>query len=316
MDEPTSGLDARAAAIVMRTVRNTVNTGRTVLLLMMRGGQVIYAGPLGHHSADLIEYFEAIPGVKKITEGCNPATWMLEITSASVEAQLSLDFAEVYGSSFLHQIKDISFSTKYAQSFITQWLASFWKQHWSYWRDPHYNAMRFFTTIITGVLFGTIFWNKFNKLNKEQEVFNILGALYGSVFFLGATNCNTVQPVIAIERAVFYRETAAGMYSPLSYAFAQWRLPPGFKIAAIVSFFFFSLWNLFSGFLIFRPLIPIWWRWYYWATPLAWTIYGLAASQLGNLDNLVEIPGQSSRPLNEFLSHNLGYDIVFSVMWH
>ena len=31
MDEPTSGLDARAAAIVMRTVRNTVETGRTVV---------------------------------------------------------------------------------------------------------------------------------------------------------------------------------------------------------------------------------------------------------------------------------------------
>ena len=31
MDEPTSGLDARAAAIVMRTVRNTVDTGRTVV---------------------------------------------------------------------------------------------------------------------------------------------------------------------------------------------------------------------------------------------------------------------------------------------
>ena len=29
--QPTSGLDARAAAIVMRTVRNTVNTGRTVV---------------------------------------------------------------------------------------------------------------------------------------------------------------------------------------------------------------------------------------------------------------------------------------------
>ncbi|TJX38871.1 ATP-binding cassette domain-containing protein, partial [Soehngenia saccharolytica] len=56
MDEPTSGLDARAAAIVMRTVRNTVDTGRTVvctihqpsidifeafdeLVLMKRGGQ-------------------------------------------------------------------------------------------------------------------------------------------------------------------------------------------------------------------------------------------------------------------------------------
>lgn len=31
MDEPTSGLDARAAAIVMRTVRNTVDTCRTVV---------------------------------------------------------------------------------------------------------------------------------------------------------------------------------------------------------------------------------------------------------------------------------------------
>lgn len=72
MDEPTSGLDARAAAIVMRTV--TVDTGRTVvsttlhvyflslyllqLLLMKRGGQVIYAGALGCESHKLIEYFE------------------------------------------------------------------------------------------------------------------------------------------------------------------------------------------------------------------------------------------------------------------
>nr|POE55160.1 abc transporter g family member 40 [Quercus suber] len=31
MDKPTSGIDARAAAIVTRTVRNTVDTGRTVI---------------------------------------------------------------------------------------------------------------------------------------------------------------------------------------------------------------------------------------------------------------------------------------------
>jgi ABC-type multidrug transport system ATPase subunit len=31
MDEPTSGLDARAAAIVMRAVRNTVDTERTIV---------------------------------------------------------------------------------------------------------------------------------------------------------------------------------------------------------------------------------------------------------------------------------------------
>jgi ABC-type multidrug transport system ATPase subunit len=31
MDEPTTGLDARAAAIVMRTVRKTADTGRTIV---------------------------------------------------------------------------------------------------------------------------------------------------------------------------------------------------------------------------------------------------------------------------------------------
>ena len=31
MDEPTSGLDAHVEAIVMRTVQNTINTGRTVV---------------------------------------------------------------------------------------------------------------------------------------------------------------------------------------------------------------------------------------------------------------------------------------------
>lgn len=28
------------------------------LLLMKRGGEEIYVGPLGHHSCDLIKYFE------------------------------------------------------------------------------------------------------------------------------------------------------------------------------------------------------------------------------------------------------------------
>ncbi|XP_066306519.1 ABC transporter G family member 36-like isoform X2 [Miscanthus floridulus] len=120
MDEPTSGLDARAAAIVMRTVRNTVDTGRTVvctihqpsidifeafdeLFLMKRGGEEIYAGPLGHHSSELINYFEAIQGVSKIKDGYNPATWMLEVTTTSQEQILGLDFSDMYKKSELYQ---------------------------------------------------------------------------------------------------------------------------------------------------------------------------------------------------------------------
>jgi ABC-type multidrug transport system ATPase subunit len=42
MDEPTTGLDARAAAIVMRTVRRTVNTGRTVVCTIHQPSIEIY----------------------------------------------------------------------------------------------------------------------------------------------------------------------------------------------------------------------------------------------------------------------------------
>lgn len=48
-----------------------------------------------------------------------------------------------------------------------------------------------------------------------------MGAMYAAVLFLGGTNTSAVQSVVAIERTVFYREKAAGMYSALPYAFAQ-----------------------------------------------------------------------------------------------
>jgi len=45
--------------------------------------------------------------------------------------------------------------------------------------------------------------------------------MYAAVLFLGATNAATVQPAVAIERTVFYREKAAGMYSAIPYAISQ-----------------------------------------------------------------------------------------------
>lgn len=391
MDEPTSGLDARAAAIVMRTVRNTVNTGRTVvctihqpsidifesfdeLLLLKRGGQVIYAGELGRHSHKLVEYFEAIPGVPKITEGYNPATWVLEVSSPLSEARLNMNFAEIYASSVLYRknqevIKelsiprsdnqDLSFPTKYSQNFYGQCAANFWKQYRSYWKNPPYNAMRYLMTCLFGLVFGTVFWQKGKNIDSQQDLYNLLGATYAATFFLGASNCITVQPVVSIERAVFYREKAAGMYSPLSYAFAQtcveviytilqgilytviiyamigydWKADkffyflffitasfnyftlfgmmlvactPSALLANILITFALPLWNLFAGFLIVRPAIPIWWRWYYWANPVSWTIYGVVASQFGENEGELSVPGGTPVVVKQFLKDNLG----------
>ncbi|KAK3438213.1 hypothetical protein EUGRSUZ_C02835 [Eucalyptus grandis] len=383
MDEPTSGLDARAAAIVMRTVRNTVDTGRTVvctihqpsinifdafdeLLLLKRGGEEIYVGPLGQRSLHLINYFEGISGVPKIKDGYNPATWMLEVTTAPQEEILGVDFTNVYRNSELFRrnkalirelstpppgSKDLYFPTQYSQSFSIQCIACLWKQHWSYWRNPAYTAVRLLFTTFIALMFGSIFWNLGSKRSLQRH-----GLYVHAVLFIGFQNSTSVQPVVAIERTVFYRERAAGMYSALPYAIAHviieipyiiiqtiiygvvvyamigfdwtaskffWDIfcmfftllcytfygmmtvaaTPNLNIAVITSAGFYLIWNLFSGFVVPRTRIPIWWRWYYWACPVSWTMYGLVASQFGDVKDKLD----TGETVEEFVQSYFGF---------
>ncbi|KAL5184869.1 Pleiotropic drug resistance protein 1 [Glycine soja] len=392
MDEPTSGLDARAAAIVMKTVRNTANTGRTVvctmhqpsidifdafdeLLLLKLGGEQIYAGPLGLHCYHLIQYFEAIQGVPKIRDGYNPGTWMLEVTSAKTEATLKVNFTNVYRNSevfgrnkqLIQELsippqgsKDLHFDSHYSQTLVTQCKACLWKQHLSYWRNTSYTAVKLLITILIALLFGIIFWDIGMKRRKEQDLFDAVGSMYASVTFIGTKNSMSVQPIIAVERTVFYREKAAGMYSALPYALAQviielphilvqtliygiivyammgfdwttskflWYLffmyftflyytlygmmamaiTPNLHVAAILSSAFYAIWSLFSGFIIPLSRIPIWWKWYYWICPLAWTLNGMVASQYG--DNKEKL--ENGQMVEEFVKSYFGYEHDF-----
>ncbi|XP_077218189.1 pleiotropic drug resistance protein 3-like isoform X2 [Tasmannia lanceolata] len=200
MDEPTSGLDARAAAIVMRAVKNVVDTGRTVvctihqpsidifesfdeLILMKRGGQIIYSGPLGPHSRSVIEYFEGISGVPKIKNNYNPATWMLEVTSTSAETELGIDFVNLYKDSSLYKdnkemviqlsapppgSEDLHFPTRFPQNGWEQFKACLWKQHLSYWRSPAYILVRFMFMIASSLLFGAVLWKHGKKIAVLQ----------------------------------------------------------------------------------------------------------------------------------------------------
>jgi hypothetical protein len=53
-------------------------------------------------------------------------------------------------------------------------------------------------------------------------------------------------------------------------------------------------------------MIPVWWRWVYWANPAAWTVYGLMFSQLGDRTELIQVPGQPEQTVKEFLEGYLG----------
>lgn len=56
---------------------------------------------------------------------------------------------------------------------------------------------------------------------SSGDLLVIVGSMYAAVMFVGCENCICVQPVVAVERTVFYREQAAGMYSAIPYALAQ-----------------------------------------------------------------------------------------------
>lgn len=239
-------------------------------------------------------------------------------------------------------------------------MACLWKQHWSYWRNPPYTAVRFLFTTFIALMFGTIFWDMGSKREKKQDLFNAMGSMYAAILFIGVQNATSVQPVVSIERTVFYRERAAGMYSALPYAFGQvvieipyifvqtivygiivyamigfewtivkffWYLffmyftflyftfygmmtvavTPNHNFAAIISSAFYAIWNLFSGFIVPKTRIPIWWRWYYYICPIAWTLYGLVASQFGDITDRLD----SGETVGEFIHDFYGFEYDF-----
>ncbi|PRQ26836.1 putative sulfate-transporting ATPase [Rosa chinensis] len=341
------------------------------MLLLKRGGEEIYVGPLGYHSSYLIGYFEGISGVSKMKNGYNPATWMLEVTSAAQEAALGINFTDIYKNSEAYRrnkalvkelsipppnTRDLYFPTKYSQSFYTQCKACLWKQHLSYWRNPAYSAVRLLFTTLIALATGTLFWGLGSRRQKQQDLFNAMGAMYSAILFIGPQNTSTVQPVVGIERIVFYRERAAGMYSALPYAFGQvgielpytliqtiiyvvisytmigfewtvskffWQLffiyfsylyftlygmmsvaiTPNIAVSAVVSTAFNPLWNVFSGFIIPKSRIPIWWRWFYWSCPVSWSLYGMIGSQFDGIEDRLD----SGETVDAFTRTYFGY---------
>ncbi|GFP96781.1 putative pleiotropic drug resistance protein 7 [Phtheirospermum japonicum] len=48
---------------------------------------------------------------------------------------------------------------------------------------------------------------------------------------------------------------------------------------------------------------PVWWRWYHWANPAAWTLYGLLASQFGDVRDVMD----TKQSVQDFLASYFGF---------
>ncbi|KAG2484025.1 hypothetical protein HYH03_017115 [Edaphochlamys debaryana] len=284
MDEPTSGLDARAAGVVMRAVRNTVEDGRTVvctihqpnreimdafdeLLLLKPGGRTTYFGPLGPRQAQLVEHFAAYRGVPLYDPAMNPAAWVLDATSAAAEEAVGADFADLWAESAAARLAadliarglqprgykgaggggagDIetgcgkgggdaeaggggggadaggSGGALYAQPLGRQLQLVVGRSLQAQGRDLAYNGVRFGIAFAVAWILGSLYWGTGDRHDTELDLFNTIGCLFCSMLFLPMTNMLMIMPQVEIQRAVFYREKAAGMYAPWVFAAAQ-----------------------------------------------------------------------------------------------
>ncbi|TVU00015.1 hypothetical protein EJB05_54593, partial [Eragrostis curvula] len=242
--------------------------------------------------------FEAIPGIPQIKENYNPSTWMLEATSTSMEAQLGVDFAQIYRNS--------SSSKNDQQSLFT----------------------------ILGCMYGTTLFAGINNCQSMMPFISIERSVvyrerFAECILLGPThlhrsiiNSAAMEiPYVFVQIVVFmfiaypmigYAWTAAKffwflytMFCTLLYfiylGMMMVSLTPNIHLASILASMFYTIQNLMSGFIVPALQIPKWWIWLYYISPMSWTLNVFFTTQFGYEDNKnIEVFGET-KPVATFV---------------
>ncbi len=255
LDEPTTGLDSRASLALIRNIRTIAASGRSIvctihqpstaifeafdqLLLLRRGGQTVFFGPLGENSHNLVEFFETAPGVSPIRANTNPATWMLDVIGAgtSTSSIQTTDFHAYYLSSSLCQINQVHLVTLttpnegsrkltdedmmdnkgYNASYFRQFTLLMHRIALTYWRTPSYSLFRHFTNILIALIFASAYPQQ--SYHTYIAAVSRAAVIYITSLFCGVLALLTIVPVLSAERPAFYREQQSRMYSVFIYS--------------------------------------------------------------------------------------------------
>lgn len=277
LDEPTSGLDSRGALVIMRAMKAIANTQRTVvstihqpsaavfemfddLLLLKRGGEVVFFGELGNESCHLVDYFES-HGAQPIDHGENPAAWMLRAYTGEHE---NFNWKDAYEASeqfrvmkaTIEKIKQSTDESKRIK-YDTEFAASIWK-HMELMnrrifrimmRAPSYNLARLMIAILYAFLIGCVFirTRTVDKVFNENDVSGIISTIFLGLIIMGVVSISMAVPVMKEIRDVFYKHRASGMldHNSVTVAITLAEIPYIVMISAIFSAVYYSVVGLF-----------------------------------------------------------------------
>ncbi|KAJ3194389.1 hypothetical protein HK101_002862 [Irineochytrium annulatum] len=281
LDEPTSGLDSQASTNIVRILRNLAAEGHALLvtihqpsamlfsqfdrlLLLGRGGRMIYFGELGNDCGTMIKYFES-NGAPACAPTANPAEYILDcIGAGTAKSANTIDWFERWKVSEeckqeQHVLTDLKqLAVEYAAAHAdevakedakllsdTPSLAEQVKtvqnrMFVSYWRSPDYNVGRVIFQIIAALIIGLTFFQAPATPNGAQN--RVFALFMTSV--IGVVVINLVQPVFMAQRNSANREVTSGAYRRLAYGVAITTVEMPFTIIASSVFFLMFYWTV------------------------------------------------------------------------
>ncbi|KAJ6520879.1 pleiotropic drug resistance ABC transporter [Mycena vulgaris] len=243
LDEPTSGLDSQSAWAIMLFLQQLAANGQAILctihqpsaelfqifdrlLLLRKGGQVVYFGDIGKNSTTLINHFES-NGSRPCEATENPAEFMLDVIGAGATASSDQDWEAVWRNSpesakaqeALQRIHaegrsrgavEATFHSAHATSWMNQATNLFKRDVLFRWRDPTYLIAKFALNIVAGLFIGFTFYK---SKATQQGTQNQLFAIYMATI-LSAPLSNQLQvPFLQMRNIYEIREGPTKFYS-------------------------------------------------------------------------------------------------------
>lgn len=266
LDEPTSGLDGQSAFTICRVLKKLADAGQTILctihqpssllfetfdrlLLLQRGGQVVYNGPVGKDGQHLIKYF-ADRGAQ-CPPGINPAEFMLDAIGAGSQPRMGKkDWAEHYRESSMHQdnlrkIEEINREgsaipapkvnkgSEYAAPWLFQFKVVLKRTLLSTWRQPSYQYTRLIQHIVFALLTGLLFLQLgTNVTTLQYRVF----ALF-MLAVIPAIIMAQIEPFWIMARSTWIREETSKTFSGTVFAVTQLISELPYAIVCSTAFF-------------------------------------------------------------------------------
>ncbi|KAF7177256.1 hypothetical protein CNMCM7691_005146 [Aspergillus felis] len=256
LDEPTSGLDSQTSWSIISLMEKLTQSGQAILctihqpsamlfqrfdrlLLLAKGGKTVYFGDIGDDARTLLNYF-ARNGAPPCPEGANPAEYMLNVITGSLDSASNLNWPEIWNNSpeekavqdHLQELKQgISASSAVPNDSTGsgEFAAAFSEQLWQvtkrlfqqYWRNPGWSKT---PPVDSANIFLQALFIGFSFFKAQSTQQGLQNQLFGVFIFLAVALQMVTQiiPVFVTQRTLSEaRERPSKTYSWKAFMLAN-----------------------------------------------------------------------------------------------